>query len=136
MKRFVSALSVFVAAAGISLVLVFGLRAHPGNSSAPLYDPATEMTVHGTVVQTPTHSRMGLQLSVETADGAVDVCLGPSHFIAAQGFSFAAQDSVEVTGSRIMKAGSHLLIAREVVKGGKTLVLRDKGTPLWSRGPR
>ncbi|MGD1096616.1 MAG: hypothetical protein ABSB35_32060 [Bryobacteraceae bacterium] len=136
MKRFVSALSVFVAAAGISLVLVFGLRAHPGNSSTPVYEPATETTVHGTVVETPTHSRMGLQLRIETKDGAVDVCLGPSHFIAQRGFSFAPHDSIEVTGSRITKGGSPLLVAREVIKDGKTLTLRDHGIPLWSVRPR
>jgi hypothetical protein len=136
MKRFVSTLGVFVAAAGISLVLVFGLRAHPGNISAPVYVPATETTVHGTIVQTPTHSRLGLEFRIDTTDGAVDVCLGPSHFIAAQGFSFAARDSIEVTGSRIMKGGSPLLVARDVVKDGKTLVLRDNGGPLWSRTPR
>src|SRR5580692_12178944 len=115
MKRFVSTLGVFVAAAGISLVLVFGLRAHPGNISAPVYDPATETTVHGTIVQPPTHSRMGLQLTIDTKDGAVDVCLAPSHFIAARGFSFDQNDSIEVTGSRIMKYGSPLLVAREVI---------------------
>jgi hypothetical protein len=29
-----------------------------------------------------------------------------------------------------------LLVARDVVKDGKTLVLRDDGGPLWSRTPR
>jgi hypothetical protein len=77
---------------------------------------------------------MGLQLTIGTEDGAVDVRLGPSRFIAAQGFSFVAGDLVEVTGSRIMKSGSPVLIAREVTTRGKTLVLRDHGTPLWSRG--
>jgi len=131
MKRFVSTLCVFAMAGGISLMLLSGLRAHPGNSNAPVYDPSTETTVHGTVVEPPTHSRMGLQLRIETKDGAVDVCLGPSRFVAAKGFSFAAHDSVEITGSRIVKGGSPLLVAREVIKDGKTLALRDHGTPLW-----
>jgi len=131
MKGFVSALCVFAAAGGISLMLLSGLRAHPGNSNAPMYDPSTETTVKGIVEQSPTHSRMGLQLRIETKDGAVDVCLGPSHFIAAKGFSFAPHDSIQVTGSRIMKGGSALLVARDVVKDGKTLALRNHGTPLW-----
>ena len=61
--------------------------------------------------------------------------LGPSNFIADKGFSFAKGDEVEVTGSKVTVGGGESLIAREITKGGKTLVLGDKtGKPEWSRG--
>jgi hypothetical protein len=76
---------------------------------------------------------MGTHLTVKTPDGAQEVMLGPSQFIASKHFSFAKGDSVEVTGSKVTIRGSEYVIAREVVKDGKTLTLRDKaGTPEWA----
>ena len=76
---------------------------------------------------------MGTHLTLKTADSTIEVVLGPSSFISGRGFSFTKGDEVEVTGSRVTMAGTESLIAREVVKGGKTLTLRDKtGKPEWS----
>ena len=54
-------------------------------------------------------------------------------------FSFAKGDSIEVTGSKVTQGGTPYVIAREVIKDGTTLALRDKsGTPQWAgmKGPR
>jgi hypothetical protein len=82
---------------------------------------------------------MGTHLVVKGADSAMEVMLGPTKYVGDQGFSFAKGDSIQVTGSKMTMCGKEFIIAREVVKDGKTLTLRDKsGRPKWAgqRGPR
>ena len=48
------------------------------------------------------------------------------------GVSFKKGDEVALTGSKVKKDEADLILAREVVKGTDTLVLRDeKGKPIW-----
>jgi hypothetical protein len=76
---------------------------------------------------------MGTHLTVKAGDETREIALGPSKFIAGKGFSFSKGDSVEVTGSKVTMGGTGYVIAREVIKDGKTLTLRDKsGTPQWA----
>ncbi len=107
----------------------------PGNRSR-LYNPATETTIKGNVDQVTQPSRgqmSGTHLFVKTDAMTVEVALGPSFFISEKGFSFAKGDAVEVTGSKVTLSGKEYVIAREVVKDGKTLTLRDKnGIPEWA----
>jgi hypothetical protein len=116
-------------------LLVFAGLALARNN-ARMYDPATEATLKGTVeavTQTARGAMMGTHLTVKTTEETREVMLGPASFLAKKGFSFAAGDSVEVTGSRITMGAMEFVIAREVVKDGKTLTLRDKsGTPEWA----
>jgi hypothetical protein len=78
---------------------------------------------------------MGTHLTVKASDETRDVMLGPSNFISDKGFSFAKGDSIEVTGSKVTMRGTAHVIAREIVKDGKTLTLRDKrSTPQWAGG--
>jgi len=63
------------------------------------------------------------------------VHLGPTGFLAKSGFTLAKGDHIEVLGSRVKVGATDALLAREVLKDGKTLVLRDaNGIPKWSRG--
>ena len=105
---------------------------HPGR----MYDPANETVVKGTieaVTQGAGGRMMGAHLTVKVGDETWQVVLGPSTFIASKGFAFAKGDLVEVTGSKTAMMGTEYFIAREVVKDGKTLTLRDKsGTPEWA----
>jgi hypothetical protein len=127
-------------AAGLALVAVPGIRAqHRGpGMSRMMHNTGTEITIKGTVDAINQGARgmmMGTHLTVKTADGTTEVMLGPSNFIESQGFTFAKGDEVEITGSKVTMGGTESLIAREVVKGGKTLTLRDKnGVPAWSGG--
>jgi len=110
--------------------------AQPPANQGRLYDPATETTVKGTVdhVTQPSQGRMsGTHLFVKTDAAIAEVALGPTAFVSGKGFSFEKGDSVEVTGSKVTQSGKEYVIAREVVKGGKTLTLRDKnGIPEWA----
>jgi len=48
------------------------------------------------------------------------------------GMGFNKGDELSFTGSRVKQDGGDLILAREVVKGDDTFVLRDaKGSPVW-----
>jgi hypothetical protein len=103
----------------------------------PNYDPKTETTVKGiveeNVQQTGPGGWGGTHLIVKTETGTVEVHVGPTQYIAAQGFSFAKGDKVEVTGSQLKMGSTNVIIAREVKKDDKVLTLRDaQGFPKWS----
>ena len=94
----------------------------------PRYNPATEMTMKGTVEAVTTSGYgMGMgstRLAVRTAKEVMEVRVGPTWFVE-QKMTFANGDQVEVTGSRVKFGTMEWLIAREVKKGGQTLTLRD-----------
>jgi hypothetical protein len=105
------------------------------------YDTKTETTIKGTIdeveQQAGRHGRMGTHLLLKTDSGPLTVHLGPSSYIAGKQFSFAKGDSVEVLGSKVTLAGKEVLLAREVTKQGKTLILRNaQGIPEWADGRR
>jgi hypothetical protein len=61
------------------------------------------------------------------------VYLCPESFLKDMGFSFSKGDEIALTGSKVKQESGELILAREVVKGTDTLVLRDdKGGPVWS----
>jgi hypothetical protein len=135
MRIRVMSVSLAAGALLLSSVLASAQGPHAGKNMH-MYDPATETTLKGTVdaVTQPTRGQMmGTHLTVKAGDETRDVMLGPSNFITSKGFAFAKGDSVEVTGSKITMGGADYIIAREIVKDGKTLTLRDKtGTPQWA----
>ena len=70
---------------------------------------------------------------VKSGPEIVDVYLCPKSFLEEMGVSFSKGDEIAVTGSKVKQDGADLVLAREVVKGNDTLVLRDdKGNPVWS----
>ena len=125
----------------LALPLVYAQRGPGSGQQARMYNPANETTVKGTVTEVKTttgrHGWSGTHLILKTDARTFEVHLGPAPFLKEQGFSFAKGDQIEVTGATAQVGGSEALIAREVRKGDKTLVLRDaKGIPKWSRGRR
>jgi DNA/RNA endonuclease YhcR with UshA esterase domain len=106
---------------------------------ARMYDPKTEMTVTGTILdvqQLPCMGRRnGTHLFVKTESGPVEVCTGPAAYIQQKGFAFAKGETVDVVGSKVNLNGKDVVIARQVTKDNKTLILRDaQGIPQWSGG--
>jgi hypothetical protein len=106
------------------------------------YDPSTETTVTGTVEEVKKVAGQrggpgGTHLMIKTAQGSLEVHLGPTSYLEKQQFTFAKGDQVEVIGSKVKIESADVVIAREVKKGGKTLTLRDaQGVPVWSRRQR
>jgi len=71
-------------------------------------------------------------LLVKIGTDTADVYLCPKFFLEDMGVSFSKGDEIALTGSKIKLGEADLILAREVVKGTDTLVLRDdKGNPVW-----
>jgi len=135
MKSVVKITSLAVGALLLSVALASAQGPKAGKHMR-MYDPATETTLKGIVeaVTEPASGRMmGTHLTVKVGGQTREIMLGPTKFIASKEFSFAKGDAVEVTGSKVTMGGTTYIIAREVIKAGKTLTLRDKsGTPQWA----
>jgi hypothetical protein len=103
-----------------------------------MYDPATVVTVSGTVTGEVRVDRgrghKGVHLTLRTADGDVSVHLGPDSWVDQQKVKIAKGDAITVKGSKITFEGGPAIIAESVAKGGETLVLRSPdGVPVWPR---
>jgi DNA/RNA endonuclease YhcR with UshA esterase domain len=126
----------------MSFLIVFTVVAQAQSSWRPRnYDPSSETTVKGTIEQVKQvsgrHVWNGTHLMLKTEVGSLDVHAGPSSFISSQGFSFAQGDEVEVLGSKVKVGENEALIAREIKKEDKKLVLRNaQGVPQWAGGRR
>jgi len=126
------------------LVLLVTLPAFsqgPGRHSARRYNPATEVRETGTIegVRQVGGNRgwTGTHILLKTENEDLDVHLGPTEYLAESGFTLVKGDYIEVLGSRVRVGATDALLAREVQKEGKTLVLRDaSGTPKWIRAGR
>jgi hypothetical protein len=108
-----------------------------GQASLPKYDLATEAKMKGTVQEFKLpekgSEKEGARLTLKTSDATIDVYLCPKSFLDDMGSTLAKGDEVNLTGSKVKQDGIDLILAREVVKGTDTLVLRDdKGKPVWN----
>jgi hypothetical protein len=110
-----------------------------GPRSARKYDPKTEVTVRGNIEQVQEqagrHGWLGTHVLLKTETGILPVHVGPSGYIAKKQFAFATGDEIEVVGSKVLIAGKETLLARQITKEGKSLVLRNlQGIPEWAGG--
>ena len=117
------------------LTPAFGQKAP--ETSPPKYDPQTEtkMKVKVDDVKLPPKGseKEVVHLLVKNGPDTMDVYLCPKSFLDDMGVSFNKGDDIALTGSKVKQNGADLILAREVVKGDVTLVLRDdKGNPVWS----
>ena len=102
----------------------------------PKYDLHTEAKMKGTVEEVrlpPKGSEKEIAyLLVKVGTDILDVYLCPKSFLDDMGTSFSKGDEIVLTGSKVKQGDADLILAREVVKGTDTLVLRDaKGNPVW-----
>ena len=125
----------------ISFVVLVFAGGHPAysQSGAPKYDATTETKMKGTVedlkVPEKGHEKEIVHLVMKTGDETVDIYLCPKSFIDDMGVTFSKGDEIAFTGSKVKHDGADMVLAREVIKGQDTLVLRDdKGKPVWNFG--
>ena len=107
--------------------------------SVPKYDPSTETKMKGTIedLKLPEkgHEKEIVHLVMKNGDEAVDIYLCPKSFMDDMGVTFNKGDEIAFTGSKVKLDGADMILAREIVKGQDTLVLRDdKGKPVWILG--
>jgi hypothetical protein len=125
--------------ATIFTLLVVIVCASPlnGQASLPKYDLATETKMKGTVQELKLpekgSEKEGAHLMVKSGTDTLDVYLCPKSFLEDMGSTIAKGDEISLTGSKVKQDGTDMILAREVVKGNDTLVLRDdKGKPVWN----
>lgn len=103
-----------------------------------MYNPAKQETIAGEVVgieKTVPMRRMneGLAAVVKTVKETVTVHLGPTWYLERLDERITKGDQVEVKGVRTTLAGKPVILAAEIKKGDKVLVLRDAaGVPVWA----
>jgi hypothetical protein len=107
------------------------------NPSLPKYDLHTEAKMKGIVEELkwpPKGSEKdAAHLLVKSGTDSVDVYLCPKSFFDDMGMGFSKGDEIALTGSKVKQGEVDLVLAREVVKGNDTFVLRDaKGDPVWN----
>jgi hypothetical protein len=101
--------------------------------AGPKYDPTTEAKFKGTIEDLKLPPKGIAHLMIKSGDDTLDIYLCPKSFIDDMGVSFAKGDEVAFTGSKVKDGDAEMILAREVVKGTDTLILRDdKGNPVWN----
>jgi len=125
------------------MILVLGVvRVHsqvqPSQKTTrpPTYDTATETKVKGTVEEikpaVSESKNAPIELMVKGESSTMEVSLCPKPFLDELGVVFTKGDKLEITGSKVKRGDLEQVLAREVVKGNDTVVLRDKaGKPVW-----
>ena len=124
------------------IVLVLGVaRVHSQvqpqkTTNPPKYDTATETKIKGTVEEikpAATDSKTALiELTMNGESAIVEVSLCPKPFLDDLCVAFAKGDKLEIIGSKVKRGDLEQVLAREVVKGNDTVILRDKtGKPVW-----
>lgn len=103
--------------------------------AAPKYDTSTEAKFKGTIeeLKMPPKAKDIAYLTIKSGADTFDIYLCPKSFIDDMGVIFAKGDEIAFTGSKVKQGDTDMVLAREVVKGTDTLVLRDqKGNPVWN----
>ncbi|HYY73079.1 MAG TPA: hypothetical protein VE778_05750 [Candidatus Bathyarchaeia archaeon] len=138
-----------VAASALALSSVCEFPWAARDQAMPIYDPATVVTVSGSVqsveqhqcslgwiengvLKAPPTKWLGTHVILRTDYGILDAHIGPSSFLKEKHFVLRRDDVVEVTGSKLARNLPVVIIVKEIEKGGRFLELRDRaGVPLW-----
>jgi hypothetical protein len=122
----------------LPVVLIVALCSALAEAQAsPKYDPSTEAKFKGTIEDLklpPKGSEKQIEyLMIKSGTDTLEIYLCPKSFVDDMGVSFAKGDEIAFTGSKIKEGQGEMVLAREVVRGTDTLVLRDdKGNPVWN----
>lgn len=114
---------------------ILGFSGLCGAQAGPKYDPTTEAKFKGTVedLKIPPNAHEIAYITLKTGTDTIEIYLCPKSYMDDMGVSFAKGDEIAFTGSKVKQGDSEMVLAREVVKGSDTLVLRDeKGNPVWN----
>jgi len=106
---------------------------------AKLYNPSTVITFHGKItgvtVAAPVNGvGNSVRIVVKARSGGSSLVeVGPEWFVDHQNVKLKPKENVTVTGSKIILDGRGSIMARKIVVGRKSMVLRDiYGNPYWS----
>ena len=119
----------------LASILISGTLAY--SQAGPKYDVATETKFKGTIedlkLPEKANNKEIAHFTIKSGADAFDLYLCPKFFMDDMGVIFAKGDEIAFTGSKVKQGEADMILAREVVKGTDTLVLRDaKGVPVWN----
>ena len=119
----------------VASILISGVFAY--SQAGPKYDVATETKFKGTIqdlkLPEKSNNKEIAHLTIKSGTDTFDLYLCPKSFMDDMGVIFAKGDEIAFTGSKVKQGEADMILAREVVKGEDTLVLRDaKGNPVWN----
>jgi DNA/RNA endonuclease YhcR with UshA esterase domain len=118
------------AVALIVLVACFAVQAE--TAPAPKYDKSSEVKVKGIIDDVKTTADNTVHITLKSDKGSFDVTVAPEKFLKEMEITFAKGDTVQVLGSQLMIDGNPALLAREVIRNGDVMVMRDEhGKPVW-----
>jgi len=103
----------------------------------PKYDLQSEAKFKGIVEELklpPKGSeKQIIYMRMKKGDDTIDIYLCPKTFFDDMSMAFAKGDEITLTGSKVKQGEAEVILAREVMKGNDTFVLRDeKGGPVWT----
>jgi hypothetical protein len=119
----------------VASILISGVFAY--SQAGPKYDVASETKFKGTIqdlkLPEKSNNKEIAHLTIKSGTDTLDLYLCPKFFMDDIGVTFAKGDEIAFTGSKVKQGEADMILAREVVKGEDTLVLRDaKGNPVWN----
>ena len=129
----ISSWSKFLALSLATLVLTIAALAQTSDKTGKKYDVSKETKLKGSVTQviegaSPTDP---VVLIVKTSNNTATVQLAPKDYLKEIDCWVKVGDTGEITGAKVPDSADGIL-AREVVFGNSTMVLRDpKGIPIW-----
>jgi hypothetical protein len=99
---------------------------------APKYDKSSEVKVKGIIEDVKTAPDKTVHITLKNDKGSLDVTVAPEKFLKEMEIVFAKGDTIEVFGSQLTVDGNPALLAREVIRNGDVMVMRDEhGKPVW-----
>jgi hypothetical protein len=120
----------------ISGALVLSATTMLAAQSPSRYDRTAERAISGTIKSVGSFpavdGSVGVHIDLKTADGLLDIRVGPAAFIGQNNFWFFADDPIVVIGAKEPQSDGTIL-AKAIQKGSHVLVLRtDAGVPKWT----
>jgi len=106
------------------------------NSAAPKYDLQAETKIKGDVDEVKLFTlgtrKDFVELVVKNGESKIEVYVCPKPFQDEMAITITKGDTLTITGAKAKHEDSDVILAREVVRGQDTFLLRDnKGNPIW-----
>jgi hypothetical protein len=117
----------------VALSVLLSFVAVSAQTVLPLkYEKSNEVKVKGVVDDVKQGADNTVHLTLKNEKGLLDVIVAPVKFLKEMEITFAKGDSIEVLGSQLTVDGNSAMLAREVIRNGDVMVMRDeKGKPVW-----
>jgi hypothetical protein len=132
-NRILSVSTLALAATALQTFAASPVSAAPNE---PAYNPATIVSVTGTVTSVRQvaagNPLAGVHLTLKSNSGALDVYVGPAEFLKFLKASFPVGDQIQVIGSKVKFENADVILTRQVDDGYELVTLRESnGAAEW-----